>query len=122
MIPIKSPGEIVKMRVACAAAAEILQTAAAMCVPGTTTKELDEAAGELIARFGGKSPFLGYKGYPGNICVSVNEEVVHGIGGARKIQYGDIVKLDIGVIQDGWVGDTATTVAPRKGETPVHKA
>jgi len=111
MIPIKSPGEIVKMRVACAAAAEILQTAAAMCVPGTTTKELDEAAGELIARFGGKSPFLGYKGYPGNICVSVNEEVVHGIPGKRRVQYGDIVSLDIGIILDGYVGDNATTVA-----------
>src|SRR2546426_11328696 len=111
MIPIKSSGEIVKMRAACAAAAEILQTAAAMCVPGTTTKELDEAAGELIAQFGGKSPFLGYKGYPGNICCSVNEEVVHGIPGKRRVQYGDIVSPDVGIILDGFVGDNATTVA-----------
>ena len=111
MIPIKSAAEIQKMRVSCAAAAEILQMVAAMCVPGTTTKELDEAAGELIARFGGKSPFLGYKGYPGNICVSVNEEVVHGIPGKRRVQYGDVVSLDVGIILDGYVGDNATTVA-----------
>lgn len=58
-----------------------------------------------------RSAFLGYKQFPGNICISVNEEVVHGIGGPRRVQYGDIVKIDCGVIRDGWVGDTATTVA-----------
>src|SRR5678815_2742499 len=57
-----------------------------------------------------RSAFLGYKKFPGNICISVNEEVVHGIGGSRRVQYGDIVKIDCGVIKDGWVGDTATTV------------
>jgi methionyl aminopeptidase len=61
-----------------------------------------------------KSAFLGYRlghrVFPGNICISLNDEVVHGIGSQRRIQYGDIVKLDIGVIQDAWVGDTATTV------------
>jgi methionyl aminopeptidase len=63
---------------------------------------------------GVKSAFLGYRlghrVFPGNICISLNDEVVHGIGSQRRIQYGDIVKLDIGVIQDGWVGDNATTV------------
>ena len=83
---------------------------AALIKPGCTTKELDDAAGAVIARFGGKSPFLGYKGYPGNICVSVNEEVVHGIPGKRRIQYGDVVSLDVGIILNGFVGDTATTV------------
>src|SRR5436190_952579 len=58
----------------------------------------------------GTAIFIGYRGFPGNICISINEEVVHGIGGPKRIQYGDIVKLDIGVITDGWVGDTATTV------------
>ncbi len=111
MIPIKSSAEIHRMQTSCAAAAEILRSIAAMVEPGRTTKELDEAAGELIARFGGKSPFLGYRGYPGNICVSVNEEVVHGIPGKRRVQYGDIVSLDIGIILDGYVGDNATTVA-----------
>jgi methionyl aminopeptidase len=61
-----------------------------------------------------KSAFLGYRlghrVFPGNICISLNDEVVHGIGSQRRIQYGDIVKLDIGVIQDGWVGDTAQTI------------
>ncbi len=99
------------MRAACAAAADVLQAVAILVVPGCTTQELNQAAGELIAQRGGKSPFLGYKGYPGNICVSVNEEVVHGIPGKRRIQYGDIVSLDVGIIVDGYVGDNATTVA-----------
>lgn len=111
MIPIKTAMEVQQMRAACAAAAEILHTVASMVEPGRSTKELNEVAGELIARFGGKSPFLGYKGYPGNICVSVNEEVVHGIPGKRRVQYGDVVSLDIGIILDGYVGDNATTVA-----------
>lgn len=99
------------MRRACAVAAEILAAVAAMVQPGRTTAELDEAAGELIRKAGGKSPFLGYRGYPGHICVSVNDEVVHGIPGKRRIQYGDIVSLDVGIILDGFVGDNATTVA-----------
>jgi methionyl aminopeptidase len=111
VIPIKTAAEVQHMRAACAAAAEILRSVAAMVEPGRMTKELDEVAGELIGRYGGKSPFLGYKGYPGNICVSVNEEVVHGIPGKRRVQYGDIVSLDIGIILDGYVGDNATTVA-----------
>ena len=111
MIPVKSAAEIQRMRVACAAAADVLQGVAAMVTPGCTTGELNAAAGELIAKQGGKSPFLGYKGYPGNICVSVNEEVVHGIPGKRRVQYGDIVSLDVGIILDGFVGDNATTVA-----------
>src|SRR5437016_11546990 len=61
-----------------------------------------------------KSAFLGYRLghriFPGNICISLNDEVIHGIASQRRIQYGDIVKLDIGVIRDGWIGDTATTV------------
>ena len=99
------------MRAACAAAAEVLQAVAALAQPGRTTGELGDAAGQLIAARGGKSPFLGYKGYPGQICVSVNDEVVHGVPGKRKLQYGDIVSLDIGIVLDGYVGDNATTVA-----------
>lgn len=68
------------------------------------------AAADFMADEGCKSAFLGYRKFPGHICISLNEEVVHGIGGSRKIQYGDIVKIDCGVIKDGWVGDTATTV------------
>ena len=110
MIPIKTAREIDKMRIAGRATAEVLERTAAVIRPGISTKEVDEAAGQFILESGGRSAFLGYRGFSGNICISINEEVVHGIGGPRKIQYGDIVKLDIGVIKGGWVGDTATTV------------
>jgi methionyl aminopeptidase len=110
MIVIKSPAEIERMRVACNAAAEILAAVVREVQPGRTTAELDGVAAEIIVKLGGKSPFLGYKGYPGHICVSVNEEVVHGIPRQRRVQYGDIVSLDVGVILDGFVGDNATTV------------
>ena len=110
MIPIKSAREIEKMRQSCQAASEILEQVSAFNRPGITTGEVDRHAAELIAAAGCRSAFLGYRGFPGNICISVNEEVVHGIGGARRIQYGDIVKLDIGVFKNGWVGDTAATV------------
>jgi methionyl aminopeptidase len=111
VIIIKTPDEIERMRAACNAAAEILAAVAHEVQPGRTTAELNDVAAGLIAKFGGKSPFLGYKGYPGHICVSVNEEVVHGIPSQRRVQYGDIVSLDVGIILDGFVGDNATTVA-----------
>jgi methionyl aminopeptidase len=110
MIPIKTPVEIQKMRVSCRIASEILAKVSALICPGLTTKEIDATAASLIAEAGAKSAFLGYKKFPGNICISINEEVVHGIGGPRRVQYGDIVKLDVGVIYDGYVGDTAATV------------
>lgn len=109
-IPIKTEREIEKMRLACRAASEVLDRVAGLVRPGLTTGEVDQAAADYMAELGCKSAFLGYRGFPGNICISLNEEVVHGIGGNRRIQYGDIVKLDIGVVKDGWVGDTATTV------------
>jgi len=111
VIVIKSPEEIERMRVACGAAARVLSAVAHEVQPGRTTAELNKIAAELIERLGGKSPFLGYKGYPGHICVSVNEEVVHGIPSQRRVQYGDIVSLDVGVVVNGFVGDNATTVA-----------
>lgn len=110
MIPIKSESEIEKMRVACRAASVVLERLCGLVRPGITTQEIDEAAADFMSEERCKSAFLGYRGFPGQICISVNEEVVHGIGGRRKIQYGDIVKIDCGVIKDGWVGDTATTV------------
>ena len=111
MIPIKTPKEIEKMREACRTASLVLERVSGLLRPGITTGEVDQAAADFISEAGCASAFLGYRGFPGNICISLNEEVVHGIGGPRKVQYGDIVKLDIGVVQDGWVGDTATTVA-----------
>lgn len=109
-IPIKNDKDIEKMRVACRCASNILEKVSGLLRPGISTGEVDQAAADFMVEEGCKSAFLGYRGFPGNICISVNEEVVHGIGGARRIQYGDIVKLDIGVIKNGWVGDTATTV------------
>src|SRR5216110_2512861 len=114
MIPIKNAKEIEKMRQACRTASDILDRVSELVRPGITTKEVDEAAADFMSDAKVKSAFLGYRlghrVFPGNICISLNDEVVHGIGSQRRIQYGDIVKLDIGVIQDGWVGDNATTV------------
>jgi methionyl aminopeptidase len=114
MIPIKNAREADKMRQSCRTASEILDRVGEIIRPGISTKEVDEAAADFMTEARVKSAFLGYRlghrVFPGNICISVNDEVVHGIGSQRRIQYGDIVKLDIGVIQDGWVGDTAATV------------
>ncbi len=111
MIPIKSGRDIEKMRIACRAASVVLEKVCSLIRPGISTGEVDLAAADFMAEESCRSAFLGYRGFPGQICISINEEVVHGIGGTRKIQYGDIVKIDCGVIKDGWVGDTATTVA-----------
>src|SRR5438874_366678 len=114
MIPIKSAKEVEKMRQACRTASEILDRVSELVRPGIATKEVDEAAAAFMQEAKVRSAFLGYRLghriFPGNICISLNDEVVHGIASQRRIQYGDIVKLDIGVVQDGWVGDTATTV------------
>ncbi len=110
MIPIKNERDIDRMRTACQVASLVLDKTCAVIRPGVTTREVDQAAREFMVEQGCQSAFLGYRGFPGNICISVNDEVVHGIGGTRRIQYGDVVKLDIGVIKNGWVGDTATTV------------
>ena len=114
MIPIKNAKEIEKMRQACRTASDILDRVSDLVRPGITTKEVDEAAADFMSDAHVKSAFLGYRlghrVFPGNICISLNDEVVHGIGSQRRIQYGDIVKLDIGIVRDGWVGDNATTV------------
>jgi methionyl aminopeptidase len=114
MIPIKSAREIDKMRIACRTASDILEQVSELIRPGVSTKEIDQAAADLMQDAGVRSAFLGYRlghrVFPGNICISINDEIVHGIGSQRRIQYGDIVKLDIGVVQDGWVGDTASTI------------
>jgi len=115
MIPIKSGREVEKMRQACRTASEVLDRVSDLVRPGISTKEIDEAAAVFMQEARVKSAFLGYRlghrVFPGYICISLNDEVVHGIASQRRVQYGDIVKLDIGVIEDGWVGDTAATVA-----------
>ena len=110
-IPIKSPREIEAMRTAGRIAATILQALAREVAPGRTTGEIDRLAGELMRQHDCKSAFLNYRGFPGQTCISVNEEVVHGIGGPRRIMPGDIVKIDVGIVKGGFIGDNATTVA-----------
>src|SRR2546430_8115089 len=114
MIQIKNSKEVERMRQACRTASEILDRVSELIRPGITTKEVDEAAADFMQEANVKSAFLGYRlghrVFPRNICISLNDEVVHGIGSQRRIQYGDIVKLDIGVIENGWGGDKATTV------------
>ena len=98
------------MRVACRLSAELLRAVAAQVRPGTTTGELDSFAAERMRALGVKSAFFGYGGFPGHTCISLNEEVVHGIPGPRVINAGDIVSVDLGVVAEGFIGDNATTV------------
>lgn len=109
-IPIRKGKEIERMRVACGIARDILMKCSEAVQPGVTTGEIDAYAADLMGEMDCKSAFLGYRGFPGHICISVNEEVVHGIGGPRVMQFGDIVKIDVGIVKDGWVGDNAVTV------------
>ncbi len=110
MIILKNRDEIRKMRESGRIAAKVRDEIASRISPGITTLELDDVAKRLIASLGAKSAFLGYRGYPGNVCISIDSEVVHGIPGGRRIEMGQIVSLDVGVVYDGFVGDTATTV------------
>lgn len=120
-IPIKSDQDILGMRRSCALAAKLLYEVAAFIEPGKTIRQVDDYAGARIKENGARSPFLGYKGYPGHTCISINEEVVHGTPRDRKIQYRDVVSLDLGVIFEGWVGDTAMTIAVGEIEEKTQK-
>lgn len=117
-ILIKNAREIDAMREAGLVASSILQTVAAEAVPGRTTAEIDQLAAKLMEEHGCNSAFLGYRGFPAYTCISVNEEVVHGIAGARKIMPGDIVSIDVGIVKGGFIGDNATTVAV--GDIPLE--
>jgi len=110
MIVIKSAAELERMRASGHLAAVVRDSVAAKVSPGVKTIELSDYAGELIKKLGAESAFKGYRGYPGNICISVNDAVVHGIPDARRIQLGDIVSIDVGVKYEGFIGDTALTV------------
>jgi len=115
-IPIKTRHELDKIRLASRHVAEILLEIREMVRPGVTTKELDAAAEKMIIERGVVSSFKGYgphglPGYPAVLCVSVNEEIVHGIPGSRTIEEGDIVSLDFGVSWQGYHGDSAVSVA-----------
>ena len=100
------------MRAAGAVVARCIHELSEQIVPGkTTTQDIDRMAEELILKYGGIGSFKNYRGYPNTVCVAVNEEVVHGIPGARVLMPGDIVGIDLGVIMDGWHGDAAISVA-----------
>jgi methionyl aminopeptidase len=109
-ISIKSEKEIALMRQAGKIVANVLAILAKEVRPGLKTKELDIIAEQEIKRLGGKPSFKGYRGYPANLCVSVNDEIVHGIPGDRELKSGDIVSLDLGAIYQGYQGDAARTV------------
>ena len=112
---IHTEDEINSIRIASAATARVRDGIAERACPGMSTLELDELAAALIAQEGGRSAFLGYGGFPGNICISVNDEVVHGIGCAERIlTEDDIVSIDVGVELNGAMGDTALTFPLRK--------
>jgi len=110
-IIVKSEREIATMRQAGRIVATVLEVLKAKLKAGMKTKELDIIAAKELARLGAKPSFKGYRGFPANLCVSVNDEIVHGIPGERVIAEGDIVSLDLGAIFDGFQGDAAITVA-----------
>jgi methionyl aminopeptidase len=110
----KSWAELQKMHRACQIVVETLDALAQAAQPGVTTRELDRIAKDRIEKAGAKPAFLGYRGFPATLCISVNEQVIHGIPGPRKLKDGDIVSLDLGAIVDGYYGDSAKTVAVGK--------
>ncbi len=112
-IVIKSPQEIATLREAGRINAKALDAVRQLIRPGVTTAELDAAAEEVIRKHGAIPTFKGYPGpypYPASICVSINEQLVHGIPGKRKLQAGDIVSIDCGSTFEGFVGDSAITI------------
>ena len=109
-IEIKSEKEIAEMRQAGHIVAEILKIMAGQIKPGMKTKELDVIAQQELKNRGAESSFKGYRGYPATVCVSVNDEIVHGIPGERVLKSGDVVALDFGAIYHGFHGDSAVTV------------
>jgi methionyl aminopeptidase len=111
MIILKNERDLDAMRPACALAGTVLEEIAAFIKPGLTTRQVDEFAAKRIKQHGAKSAFLGYRNYPCHTCLSVNEEVVHGLASDRELHFGDIVSVDVGVFYKGFVGDTARTVA-----------
>lgn len=111
-IALKTPEQIARIGEACAIVHEVLAELSRAAVAGVTTLELDRLAHARTRARGAVPAFLGYHGYPASLCISVNDEVVHGIPSAsRKLVDGDVVGLDYGVVLDGWYGDAARTVA-----------
>ena len=111
MITIKSPREMEAMRLAGKITAAARAYAGEMVKPGVTTQEIDKAVQQFIKQHGAVPSFLGYNGFPGSCCISVNDEVIHGIPGKRVLKEGDIVSIDVGAYIGGYHGDCAATFA-----------
>ena len=110
LIELKSDSELSKLRKAGQAAATILKTLSRHLAPGVSTGRIDDIAFKEISSLGMKPAFLGYRGFPASICISINSELVHGIPRTdRMIKEGDIVSIDMGVVSDGFYGDVAAT-------------
>ena len=109
MITLKSPNEIELMRRAGKITAAARALAGEMVKPGVTTREIDRAVEQFIRKQGAVPSFLNYHGYPGSACISVNDEVIHGIPGSRVLKEGDIVSVDVGALIGGFHGDCAAT-------------
>ena len=107
----KSKSDLARMREAGRIVGEVLDRIAPMIRPGATALELDEFAEDWITKRGAKPSFKGYHGFPKSLCISLNEEVVHGIPNRRALRDGDIVTIDCGALLDGWHGDAARTFA-----------
>ncbi len=122
-IRLKTSDEIERMRAAGRVVRQVLEHCRGICKPDVTTREIDESAYQLFTQLGAKGLFKNYptyragEGFPANLCISVNEEVVHGIAGDRVIRDGDVVSVDCGVEVGGWCGDAAETFAV--GNVPV---
>ena len=110
-IILKTERDLEAMRPACIIAGQVLDEVANFIEPGVTTKQVDDFAAARMKSYGARSAFLGYRKYPCQMCISVNEQVVHGLAGPRQLKFGDIVSLDVGVKFNGFIGDTARTVA-----------
>jgi methionyl aminopeptidase len=117
MVELKSREEIQKIGKSCRMVADVLRKLKEMVRPGLSTLELDNEAVKMTKKFGARPAFLHYRGYPRSVCVSINEEVVHGIPSKdRKITDGDIVSLDFGVEYEGYFGDAALSVAAGRAD------
>jgi methionyl aminopeptidase len=110
-IPIRNDRDIERMRAAGRVVAICHQRVEEAIAPGVTTAVLDAIVRDTVREHGATASFLGYNGFAGNICASVNEEIVHGIPGPRRLNDGDIIAVDVGAIVDGWHGDSAWTYA-----------
>lgn len=111
MIPIKTKEQLERMRVACRITALARKAAADAVAPGVTTDEIDRIVRKTIEKAGAKPSFLGYGGFPASACISINDEVIHGIPSAKRVVHeGDIVKIDVGAYIGGFHGDCACTV------------